>query len=237
MAVPVRELHLTVRHAGYEPRKVDPFTMPKSGKHTVDVQLVPLRGTRGKIESSRRFDSGFVIWYSPTGSETDRAELAADGTFVYTNWHTPDETMAVVSASHPLWVLRSPATERRQGISLRYPDAQAASFDVWLTGQVPRTATRYIGVIVGGVRIPHLVLAQHQNLRRNPTMLRGSGPQRIADLLATGPIEVMLGPLEEDVPSRMRALDFYVFPQFADLPRQRVEAAATDVVLSVGTPQ
>ncbi len=231
--VPLRELRITVTRAGYEKRSIEPFTMLESGKQTVDAQLVPLRGTHGKIVSDRPFDSGVVVWFSPTGSETERADLAADGTFVYTNWHTRDETMAVVSASHPLWVLRAPATERRQSISLRFPNAPAVAFEVWLAASVRPGETRYIGVAIGGVRVPQPVLAQHQALRRDPTMMRGAGPQPFRDLLGTGPIEVLLGPTLEEVAVRARALDFFALPQFADVPRQRLEPGTSDVVFTV----
>lgn len=228
--LPVREVHLTVSHSGYETRKLDPFTMIESGTHTVDAQLVPLRGTRGRIVSDRPFDRATVLWFSPTGSETERAELAADGTFVYTNWHTPDETMAVVSASHPLWVLPAPETERRQSLSLRFPDAPSAAFDVWLAASVPPHQTRYIGMAIGGIRVPQPALALHQTLRRAPPLLRGAGPQHFRDLLATGPIDVILGPMSEEVASRAQHMDIFAFPQFADSPRQRVEPGTTDVV-------
>lgn len=234
-SVPVREIHLSVSLAGYEPRRVDPFTMPASGRQEIDVQLVPLRGTRGKIVSERPFEGGWVVWFSPTGSETERTELAADGTFVYTNWHTPDETMAVVSASHPLWVLHAPATERRQSISLRFPAAPPVDFDLWLAESVRPGVTRYTTVAIGGVRVPQPVFAQHQNLRREQPLLRQAGPHRVRDLLATGPIDVLLGPPEDDVTSRTRGLDIFAFDRFAEVPRQRLEPGATDVVF-VSTP-
>ena len=209
------------------------FTMVRSGTHTVDAQLVPRRGTRGRIVSDRPFDTAMVMWFSPTGSETEHAELAADGTFVYMNWHTPDETMAVVSASHPLWVLRAPATERRQSLSVRFPDAPTAAFDVWLAAAVPPGETRYIGIAIGGVRVPQPALAMHQGMRRDPPLMRGAGPQAFRDLLVTGPIDVILGPRSEEVAMRARHLDFFAFPQFAELPRQRVEPGMTDVVFTV----
>jgi hypothetical protein len=228
--VPIRELRLTVSHTGYEKRVLEPFTMPGSGTHAIDAQLVPLRGTRGKIVSDRPFDSAMVVWFSPTGSETERADLAADGTFVHLNWHTAEETLAVVSASHPLWVLRAPASERRQSLTLRFPDAPAAAFDVWRAEAVPPGETRYVGVVIGGVRVPQPVLAQHQTLRRDPPLMRGPGPHPFHDLLATGPIDVLLGPIFEEVASRARALDLFALPQFADVPKQRLDPGTTDVV-------
>lgn len=229
--VPIREIHLTVSLAGYEKRRVEPFSMLVREEQTVDVQMIPLRGMRGRIHSERPFDGGVVIWFSPTGSETERADLAPDGTFAFQNWHTPDETMSVVSQSHPLWVLRAPKTERRETINLRFPEAPVAAFDVWLAAAVPPGQTRYIGLAIGGVRVPQPVLAQHQTLRRDPPLMRGAGPQHFRDLLATGPIEVILGPTVEELDSRARGVDFFAFPQFADAPRERVTAA--DVVFTV----
>jgi hypothetical protein len=230
--VPIRELHLTVTHAGYEKRELEPFTMERSGTKSVDAQLVPLRGTHGKVVSDRPFESAMVVWFSAAGSETERADLAPDGTFVYANRHTPDETMAVVSASHPLWVLRSPATEGRDSIGLAFPNVPAAAFDVWLSAAVPPAVTRYVGVSIGGVRVPQPVLAQHQTLRNARPLLRGSGPQPFRDLLATGPIDVLLGPTIEEVAARARTMDLFALPQFANAPRRRLEPGTTDVVFT-----
>jgi hypothetical protein len=227
--VPVRELHLTVTHAGYEKRAIEPFTMPRRDQHTVDAQLVPLRGTRGKIVSDRPFDNSAVVWFSSAGSETERAELAPDGTFVYVNQHTPDETMTVISTSHPLWVVRAPVTERRQSITLAFPNAPAVAFDVWLTGAVP-DVTRYIGLTIGGLHVPQPLLADHQTMRRDPSLLRGRGPQHFRDILATAPIDVLLGPLSDEIPTRARKLDLFALPPYATAPRQRLEPGTTDVV-------
>jgi hypothetical protein len=226
--VPVRDLQVTVTHAGYDNRSLEPFTMPRRGKHAVDAQLVPLRGTRGKIVSDRPFDNGAVVWFSPGGSETERAELAPDGTFVYANQHMPDETMTVISASHPLWVLRAPATERRQTMTLAYPNTPAVAFDVWLTAA--SDVTRYVGLTIGGLRVPQPLLADHQSMRHDPPLLRGRGPQHFRDILATAPIDVLLGPPADDVPTRARKLDLFALPHYATAPRQRLEPGTTDVV-------
>lgn len=232
-SVPVRELHFTVTHGGYEPRKVEPFTMVKSGTRTLDVQLVPLRGTRGKIVADRPFDSAVVVWFSAAGVETERADVAPEGTFTYVRRHTPDETLAVVSASHPLWVVRAPATDGRENLTLAFPAAQAASFDVWLAGASAAAGERYVGVSIGGVRVPQPLLAQHQTQRRQPPLIRGSGPYTLRDLLVTGPIEVLLGPASDDVTGRARNMDLFALPQYADVPRRRFEPGTTDVVFTL----
>jgi hypothetical protein len=232
-AVPVRELHLTVSHAGYQPQRIAPFSLTKSEKKSVEVQLVPLRGTRGKIVSDRPFENASVAWFASGGSMTEWVELAADGTFVIANRHAADETMAVLSTSHPLWVLRAPAVAGRESLSVNFPIAPAVAFDVWLTAAAAPNESRHVGIIIGGVRVPQPVLAQHQTLRRDPSLLRGGGPQHFRDLLATGPIDVILGPQSEELVSRGRVLDLFALPQFADAPRQRLEAGASDMVFTI----
>jgi hypothetical protein len=219
--VPVRELRLTVTHAGYEKRVVPRFSLTKSETKTADVQLVPLRGSRGRIVSDRSFERAAVLWFSTIGAETERAELAPDGTFVYSRLHPPEETMAVVSASHALWVLHAPATERRESISLAYPNAPVAAFDVWLSAAVPSAETRHIALTIGGLLVPQTLFNEHQTLRRDPTLLRGSGPQPIHDILATAPIDVLLGPKTEEV-TATRGIDLFARPELANVPRERV---------------
>ncbi|HEX7154417.1 MAG TPA: carboxypeptidase-like regulatory domain-containing protein, partial [Thermoanaerobaculia bacterium] len=223
--IPVRELRLTVTHAGYEKRPVPTFSLTKSETRSVEVQLVPLRGSRGRIVSALPFGRAAVAWYSPTGAETERAELAPDGTFVYSRMHGPEETMAVVSASHPLWVLRAPTIERRQTINLVFPNAPVAAFDIWLSAAVASNETRHTALVIGGLLVPQTLFNEHQTLRSAPRLLRGSGPQPIRDILATAPIDVILGPISEEV-TTTRGIDLFARPELANAPRERVTGNA-----------
>ena len=234
--VPIRVLHIRISHTGYEKRMIQPFTMPEKGEHRIDAQLVPMRGSRGKIVSSVPFQNGSVMWFSREGSRTESAELSEDGTFIYGNRHSADETMAVVSTSHPLWVLRAPDTDRRESISLRFPDVPAVAFDVWLSAALPAGESRYVGVAIGGVRIPQPALVHHQDLRDDQNFIRGAGPLHIRDLLATGPVDVLLGPTVEEGASRGRPLDIFALPQYADVPRQRLEPGTSDVLFTLSEP-
>ena len=235
-AVPVREIRLMVHRAGYERKSIEPFTMPKSDTHTVDVQLVPLRGTCGKVVSDRPFDGGVIVWFSPAGMETERADVAEDGTFAYENWHPPEETVTVVSRSHPLWVSRMPVFDRRAAIQLRFPIAPVRGVDVWMTGTVPANRRTHVGIVIGDVRVPQPVLAQHQILRGDSPVMRGAGTQRFHDLLATGPIEVLLGPTVEEVGYLPRGMDLFALPRFAEVPRQRLWAEGATAVIFAAPP-
>jgi hypothetical protein len=105
-------------------------------------------------------------------------------------------------------------------------------FDVWVAAAVRLTEARYIGIAIGGVGVPQAMLAHHQELRRDPPLLRGSGPQHFRDLLATGPIDVLIGPTTTEAASLPRGRDMFALPQFDDA-RQRVPPGAKDVVLTM----
>jgi hypothetical protein len=220
--VPERDLLINVSHGGYEKKDVPAFSMWKNEKKTVDVDLVPLRGYTGKITSSRAFESGAVFWYSPDGREIERAELGADGTFVYLRSHEANETMIVVSLSHPLWVSRAPKVERHQVINLRFPDAVPRTIDVWLKG-AGRADNRHAGLAIGELVVPDAVLRQHQFLRGESAIVRGNGPLRFRDLIESGPIDILLGSLTTD-----RSTD-----PFSDALKLRVAPGAGSVTFVV----
>lgn len=226
-SVPEREIVINVSLSGYQKQVVAPFTMPRNERKTIEVQLVPLRGSPARIVSQREFDSGSVLWFSAAGEETERAELGPDGAFFYANAHGPDETMAVVSKSHPLWVVRAPSAARGQTLEIPFPDAAPPrTFEVTLAA-ADRQSVRHIGLAVRGLRVPLGALRAHQGLRNLPYVLRGPGPLLIRDVAETGPIEVVLGPSPEEVSRRVA--DPFALPQYKDAPRKRVEGARVEM--------
>jgi hypothetical protein len=231
-SVPEREIRLTVSHPGYEKKNVEPFSMSRTEKKTVDVQLVPLRGSRGKIVSQRPFESGTIFWFSSSGTETERADLAPDGTFVYARSHEPHETMTVVSLSHPVWTLQAPRVDRRQTVEIRFPDVAVREFDVSIEGAEGRVM-RHIVLIIGGMSVPQPALLQHQALRGLPATVRGAGPLRLRDIAETGPIDLVLGPTVDEVPSRAVGMDLLTLPEFAAAPRKRLPPGATAIALQL----
>jgi hypothetical protein len=230
-AVPLRrQIELSVRHPGYQEHRIEPFTMGKSERKTIDVQLVPLRGSKGRVVSAQPLESGMVLWMSPAGTETERAELAPDGTFVYSSVHAPDETMAVVSLSHPLWVLRTPAVAARQELVARFPDtAPRRTIAVILRGAGHRTGT-FVGLMIGGVLVPNAALKVHQTLRELPYVVSTDRLLNLRDLAETGPIDVLLGPTVNEVPTRGRPFDPMLLPGRVEAPRQRLAPGMTQVV-------
>jgi hypothetical protein len=220
-SLPERELRIFVTHTGYQKRIINPLTMLKSDKKTIDVELLPLNGQTGRFLSPLPFDRGSISWFNAGGSLTEATELDPDGNFIYSGQHGPDETMAVVSASHPLWVVRAPAMPRHEVFTVPFPAMSRREFDITIPGTNPDVST-YVGLVVGGVRVPYPALRAHQTLRNLPSLVPGSGPLHIRDLGETGSIDVILGPPKDEALSRMSNIDVFALAQFVDAPRKRL---------------
>lgn len=192
---PGRPIELTVSHGGYQKYVVETFTMTKSEERVIDAQLVPLRGTHAHIGSPLPFDDANVSWYTAAGRFIESAELTPDGTFVYERAHEPDEIMAVVSRSHPLWILRAPTVAQRQPLELRFPDVPVRYVAVRIEGTEDR-ANHLVGAVIGGLVVPSSALGQHQRMRNAYLSIRGNRSVTLRDLAETGPIEVFVSPPE-----------------------------------------
>jgi hypothetical protein len=192
--VPERELRLTVSCPGYKKKEIDPFSMTKSETKVIDVDLVPLGGSEAKVISARPFLNGTIFWFSLAGTETERADLAPDGTFRFERTHYRDETMTVVSLSHPLWILRAPPVERATPLQVKFPDG-APQRDAEVTiYNMPARVVAPIGVAIGGLRVPQTALAQHLALRGVAPLVVGGGPLLVPGLAESGPIDILRGP-------------------------------------------
>jgi hypothetical protein len=231
-SLPERELRITVSAPGYQKQELEPFSLTKSEHRKLDVKMMPLRGSRGLIVSPMAFDNASILWFAPSGVETEHAEVSSDGTFVYAREHQPDETLAVVSQSHPLWVLRSPAVARGGTMTLPFPNALPRNFDIVLHGGESRDS-RYVAIVVGGLRIPLPAFQQHASLRRMQTLLHNARPLAVSGIAQTGPIEIILGPTTEELLSRWLGTDFFALPQFAGAPRKPLAPGAESVIFEL----
>lgn len=231
--LPERQLSIVVSAPGYEKQALEPLSITKSEKRRVDVKMMPIRGgTAGKVISSAQFDRASIYWFSPGGDLIESADIAPDGSFSYTHSHSAGETVAVVSASHPLWVTRSQETARNATMTLQFPNAPRRSFDVVLNGG-KSTDQRYIALVIGGVRVPTLVFLAHANIRRADTFARNGRALIVNDIAQTGPIEIILGPSTDELPVRLLHMDFFALPQFADAPRRPLAADAQTVIFVI----
>lgn len=224
---PDRELRLTVSCTGYKKKNIDPFSMTKSEKRKIDVDLVPLGGSEAKIVSTHPFASGTIFWFSSDDVETERADLAADGTFHFEKTHYRDETMTVVSSSHPLWILRAPPVERATPLQVRFPDAAPVrDAEVVIDNMPPRMVT-LLGVAIGGLRVPQPAFAQHLGLRGAGPLVGGGGPSVIPALAESGPIDILRGP--SVMQRQPQLVEIVVTRSFAPVATRRLEPGRSGV--------
>ncbi|HET7712008.1 MAG TPA: hypothetical protein VFL80_08780 [Thermoanaerobaculia bacterium] len=225
--LPEREIRMSVSHPGYQKKDIGPFSIAKREKRTLEVQLVPLRGNQGRIVSPKAFDAATLFWFAPAGHETERVELAADGSFVYANPHQADETMVIASLSHPLIALRSPKTPtgRGQTFMISLPEVKGRDIDVTVKWN-DRRSGRHIAFVVGNLLIPPTAIRMHQSLRNSGAIVYGPGPLRFSQIAEAGPIDVILGPQTEDVPATAAWADSTMVQQLPTAPRVRLAPGA-----------
>jgi hypothetical protein len=224
--VPERELRLTVSCPGYKKKEIDPFSMTKGEKKVIDVDLVPLGGSEAKILSARPFANGTIFWFSSAGVETERTDLAPDGTFHFERTHYRDETMTVVSLSHPLWIRRAPAVQRATPLQVRFPDAAPQRDAEVAIYNLPARMVTLIGVAIGGMRVPQPALVQHLALRGVVPLVRGDSPLLIPALAESGPIDILRGP--SSLPRQPQLME-NVSRNFAPVAMQRLQPGSPAV--------
>jgi hypothetical protein len=90
--------------------------------------------------------------------------------------------------------------------------------------------SKYLGITIAGVLVPHGALRHHQTLRNEETFIRDRFTVVVHDIAETGPIDVLLGPLVNSIPNRGRSIDPFLLPQSADAVRQRLAPGVTQLV-------
>ena len=159
--------------------------------------------------------------------ETERVDLAPDGTFHFEQTHYRDETMTIVSLSHPLWILRAPPVEKATPLQVRFPDAAPPrDAEVTIDNTPPRMVT-VIGVAIGGLRVPQPALAQHLALRGLATLVRAGGPLLVPAITESGPIDILRGP--SVLPRPMQPVADLGIRNFAPVATQRLQPGSAAV--------
>ncbi|MFZ2492167.1 MAG: carboxypeptidase-like regulatory domain-containing protein [Thermoanaerobaculia bacterium] len=228
-SVPARKTTFAVSYPGYERQTLGPFTIVEGEKRRIEVQMVPLRGGQSRIGSPTAFVNGAVYWYTRDGVQSEVAELAPDGTFFTLGSHDSAETMAVISESHPLWVTHSPRLDGKRAVTVAFPELRPREFHVVVDDE-DDSQPRYVGLVVGGLRIPQGAFAQHQSLNGERAVVHGSRPLQVLAVGETGPIDVLLGPPLNEVPTRWQGMDLFTLTKYQDVPRQRLGAESSGVV-------
>jgi hypothetical protein len=93
---------------------------------------------------------------------------------------------------------------------------------------------RYIGIVIGGILVPQSALRVHQELHEEESLVRGDrAMMKLRRIAETGPIDVILGPTVNEIPSRGRVFDPLLLPRSDEPPRQRLAPGMTEIVFTL----
>lgn len=149
---------------------------------------------------------GRVFFVRADGTVAERALIGPDGSFGFRTAHGAPEYLVVVS-DLPLAVVSLPATIPEPW-EVAVPVAAVRNIDVSIAKQTAQPDA-YLGLVVGGRYVPNQAFSFHQTLRGQDSDVYGGGPLAIPNILATGPITVILGPPPTEVPE---GPDFFTIP-------------------------
>jgi len=213
---PDKTIHVCLEHDDYERTCPDTFKMTSDEAKTLRVPMQSRSAFRGRIIAPQPIAGGQIYWYSSDGQQTEYVPVKEDGTFRFNRQHGPDEVLAFVSVSLPLYVIRQPSADP---LEITIPPAPVRRFEVAISSDSLQTDA-IVTIAIADLVVPYPAFSQHLALHGSMLDLRNRGPLLVPDILETGPISVLLGPPSSSVtPSRN---DLFRLPQYRSVPRKPV---------------
>jgi hypothetical protein len=213
-----KTIHICLEHDDYERMCPDTFKLTSNETKTLRVPMQPRSAFRGRVIASQAMAAGQISWYSPDGQETEMVPVRDDGSFRFNREHRP-EVFVVVSINLPLYIQRQPMTLAADSLDIAIPAAPVRRFEVETSEETSQTDA-IVTIAIGDLVVPYPAFSQHLALHGSTLVLRNRGPLLVPDILATGPISVLLGPPPSAVvPSRN---DLFRLPQYRGVPRKIV---------------
>jgi hypothetical protein len=221
-----RTIHLCATREDYEGSCAPDFTMKDVSEKSIRLDLTKAVRRSGRIDAHGPFTHGWLVWVSPvTGVLTEllrENDFAADGTFAYKKQHSPGEIVMFTAADKPMYVFRYPALEPEQSFDVVLPPAPSKNIAVSLAETAKEAG--WLTLQIGDIVLPSNVFGFHLQARHFMwSTLSPGGTLTIPDILATGPITVILIP-QSYLMSHPGAQPPYV-PDAAVFPRQQVGPA------------
>lgn len=223
--VPVdRKLLICATAERYDQTCAEMFTMGQARERRVSLAIRRV-AHQGKLIVPWPITFARVHFVAADGRELERAVIAPDGTFHYRDDHRAPEYVVISGHGLPLAVLSLPEAPV-SFLKIAPPPAPQQNLEVRI---VPRHKQRdgLVGLIVGGRYVPDSAFGDHQSARGHQTIVYGKGPLVIPAVLATGPIDIMLGPEPRDYPREVPfGVDIFTLPAYrAHFPVKRAYAA------------
>jgi hypothetical protein len=219
-----RKLLICATAERYDETCAEMFTMGQARERTVSLTIRRIVH-QGKLIVPWPITSARVYFVAADGRELEHAVIAPDGTFHYRDDHRAPEYVVISGRGMPLGIVSLPETPPSL-LEIAPPSLPQQNIDVRIAPQ-NKQRDGLVGLIVGGRYVPDSAFFDHQSARGHQTIIYGRGPLVIPAVLATGPIDVMLGPEPHGYPREVPpGVDIFTLPAYrAHFPVKRVDAA------------
>ena len=188
------------------------FTIDGDDHKRLTVELQRSDRYSGVVGGRPPFSWGRVFFVSATGAVTEVATLERDGSFTFGQPHVAPEYVVVVS-DQPLFVMEL-GTDAPAVLNVAASGGAPRNLQITI-GKRGKQQDAIIGLVVDGHYVPELALALHQSGRNLQPNLYGGGPLLIPDVVATQPVQVLLGPSPSDpLIDALHGVDIFTIPAY-----------------------
>jgi hypothetical protein len=179
----------------HEERCADPFVMGDAHEKQLRLELTPIVKRAGRIITTSPIEYAQIAWFSPGGAMTELVQgVKPDGTFTYQKPHAAGEFVVFSGDTHPLFATVHPRIADGEPLELRVPVAPRRTFTVTLSPD-SREEAAFVALRIGDAIVPINGLSGYLHPRGIQSALTPGHSVTIPDILATGPIRVIMIPV------------------------------------------
>lgn len=206
--------------ADHEGLCAEPFKMEKTPEKQLRLALVPVVKRYGRVITNTPIEYGQLVWFSRAGQITEMVrEFQPDGRFTYKNQHAEGEILAFTEAKQPLYVMAHPRLQDGDELLVRMPNAPRRTFTVTLSEDTDEEGA-FVALRIGELVVPVNMLSWHLARRGLQPSLKPGASMTVADVLATGPIRVILVPFSMAMRYMSPRIELPLVPEIGTFPQQ-----------------
>jgi hypothetical protein len=223
-----RRLLICAEKDSYERHCVEQFVIGETRDRKETLALHRL-AHHGKLIAPLPVAGASLDFVAADGRELESVLVKDDGSFDFVADHRAPEYAVVTGGGLPMFVAALPS-DPQDLLEITMPSAPVQSIRVSI-GQKSIRRNALIGIVVGGRYIPADALFTHQSAHGQQADLHGKGPLLIPSIVASGPIDVILGPEPREYPTGVAfGVDIFTVRQYRQqFPVKRVDASGSVV--------
>ncbi|HEU4887305.1 MAG TPA: hypothetical protein VFV49_05420 [Thermoanaerobaculia bacterium] len=214
-----KRLRICALTPDHEESCAEPFVMGETLEKQVRLELNPLVKRAGRVITNSPIEYAQIAWFSRDGVRTEVVQgVKPDGTFTYQKPHAPGEFVVFSGDTHPLFASLHPRLADGEPFELRVPAAPRRTFTVTLSAD-SREDAAFVALRIGDVVVPINGLGVHLHPRGLQSAVTPGHSVTIPDVLATGPIRVILIPVSMAVRYGSN-IELPLVPEIGTFPQQ-----------------